>query len=253
MVKILKYIDNIREQVQKRYSYERLGDLYSDSKINRRRYHRHSMKTLSGCIVKINDLAFELLDLSYGGAAIYVPENYWSQLPQGGKEFSATLSILGISCRTRMMMVFKQGSRIGIAFDLKDSALAGFLDATIYYLDAGLLLKRVSRNSVSSIFQGPSWNSYGSFNGNVEVHISFGIDEQLEEVNISYLKALRKEFVVFSHKATTVATIPEGQLDLVTKKKILRRTLLIITGFRQIGGTTHFDGLIQSAIGLLKK
>lgn len=253
MVKLLKYLENIREQVQKRHSYERLGDLYSDSKINRRRYHRHSLRSLSGCVVKFNNCAFEVQNLSYGGAGIYVPEEYWSKLPKGGIEFSASLSILGMSCRTRMIMVFKQGSRIGLAFDLKDSALAGFLDSTIYYLDAGLLLKRVSRNSVSSLFQGPSWNSYGSFNGNIEVHISFGSDEQLEEVNISYLKALRKEFVVFSHKATTVGTFPDIQLDLVTKKKVLRRTLLIITGFRQIGGTKHFDGLIQSAIGLLKK
>ncbi|NRA66281.1 MAG: hypothetical protein HRU19_17475 [Pseudobacteriovorax sp.] len=253
MVKLLKYLENLKDHMQKRHQYERLADLYSDSKKHRRRYHRHSLRNLNGCIFKVNDVGFELVDISYEGLRIAFPDQAKASLPKIGKVFSGTISILGMSCRSRMVIVHYGENYCGIKFDNEDTSLVGYLESTLYYLDAGLVMKRIPRNAVNHFYQSPSWNSYGSFNNCVEVHIRFGEEEQLDEVNISYLKGLRKEFVVFTSKATTVSTFPETNLDIVAKKKILRRTLLIITGFRQIGGTSHFDGLIESAIILLKK
>ena len=253
MPKVLRFLENLNRYARTRWNHEKLTDRFSGQNKTRRKYHRHSLRGLEGSFLRINGEIYPLLNISYGGTSIFSDKPIFTELYRNKTEVKGTLSVLGISCEARFTVVYIDNVLVGISFLESDEVVQKFLEKTLYHLDCGIVLKRLSRNSVSHFFQGPAWNSYGNENITTEVHIAFGQNSDLQEVNVSYVDGFRREYVVFTPKATTVATVPEKRLKINEKKLILRNAILIIVGFRQIANSEHFDKLIESAIGLLKK
>ncbi len=253
MPKILRFLENINRYTRTRWNQGKLGDRYSGRHKTRRRYYRHSLLGLRGSFLRLGGDLYPLVNLSYGGISILSSSTLFVELCSSKTMVKGMISVLGISCEAHLGVLYADNGYVGLGFFDESGPIHKFLEKTIFYLDSGLVLKSLSRNTVSHFFQGPSWNSYGNENISAEVHIKFGSKGRLEEVNVSYIHGFRREYVVFSPKATTVATVPEKKLKINAKKMILRNSLLIVIGFRQIGQTDRFDRLIETAIGLLRK
>lgn len=249
----MRFLENIHKSTRHRLRQTRLEDRFSGKGKTRRRYHRHSLDGIKGSFLRLGSDIYPLASVSYGGLGIHTSDPFFKELKTSHKPLKGMVSVLGLSCEAQLGILYIKGHHVGLCFSDAKGAIHKFIDKTIYYLDSGLVLKSLSRNTVSHFFQGPSWNSYGNENISAEVHIKFGNTGRLEEVNISYINGFRREYVVFSQKATSVATLPAKKLSQEEKKVILRNSLLIIIGFRQIGQTDRFDRLIDTAIGLLRK
>lgn len=230
---------------------EPLSDTMKGGKSNRQ-FHRHYLRSFSGFEIIIEGISYPMINISYGGSCIESQDRFFSISYIDKKSVAARLSVLGAEVECDFNICYVQGNLIGISF-IQSDELRKFLDSFIYLLDAGYRMKVLSKSQVISFFHNPSWSSYVSHEGVFEAHVNTSMDGTLTHVYICQISGVFREFAAFSKSGVDVSTIPKKSLSLSEKSRVLRNSVFVILGFRQIGRTNIFDKLIRSAIHLVQK
>jgi hypothetical protein len=118
-------------------------------------------------------------------------------------------------------------------------------------MDAGILLKALSKGTVGDIYQNPAWHSYGGLSGAIEVHLHLDGQSEVVEAHVFYLNGLRQDFAVFTSRGITVSCMPKREMKSHDRREILVHVLCILLGLRQVGRTDRLDPLIQSGLAKL--
>lgn len=218
-----------------------------DIDLKKRKSHRHLTKDIVEIHLLIGTEVFPLQNISRGGTCFKSNDERFSVAFLERKTLEGQLFVIGQQCAVQFQFTYVQGDLIGVSF-MQDKAVDKFLDSVIYFMEGGLSLTTLPKQQVSSYFQGPYWNAYQALNGVIEVYVGLNHGGGLEKMSIVYYNGKLKEITGFSPKAISVSVENKSDIPLPEKKRILRNTVLIILGFKQIGKSTLFDHVLTAAI-----
>jgi hypothetical protein len=233
----------------------RLGDVYADHANGpRRRFHRHAIDEPTIATAIIGDISLRVLNIGYGGIRLETEDNDEIQvLGSAGQMFNLTLCMMGFCYDLRGRLIRTEDSSASFNFEDLTNIDENFLASFLYFMDAGVGLKSLAKHSVSPLYRGPGWLSYGGFSGAIEVHLHLNDEGLAEDAHVFYLHGFNQDFAVYSAKGIAVASKPQREMTVKEKREILMRTISILIGLRQVGQTTRLDSLIASGLKRLQR
>ena len=245
----------LRHVATRRIFNPKLPDILGQTtRVHRRKYHRHDLSGLELAYALIGEQAFRILNMSYSGLLIgRVSLEEFGGLVQKGKHLQITISIMGISSKISVRVVAHNKTMASLRFERVQGVEEQFLNSFLFYMDSGLLLKGLPKQNVGELYQNPSWQSYGSVKGAIEVHLHLNSKSEVVEAHIFYLNGLRQDCALFSSRGINVTSIPISELNSRDRREILTHVLCIMLGLRQVGRTDRLDQFIQVGLNKLPK
>lgn len=218
-----------------------------------RRFHRHDLADLGIAFLEFGDYYLPLLNVSLAGAMIAADSALFETIFQAGSRFKARLHVLGYYHPLIFSVAHLQQQRVGLRVELQQNTDLRFLQEFIRFMDAGIVLQILSKQKVSNYFRGPQWHSYGQDGVNVEVHLDLNRAGVLREASIAYRENRRYEYCRFTRSGIQTKCSTKKHLTPSEKKLILRNSILILTGLRQIGNTDRLDAAIRSGVQVMAR
>lgn len=213
-----------------------------------RKFHRHSFKDLPIGKLEFGDYQLPVTNLSVGGLMVQADPTLFRSIFQGGSRFKARLYLLGVYRQMVFSVAHLEATMVGLRVELQDKLDLAFLDSFIRFLDVGLVLQSWSKQRVNQIYRGPAWHSYSIEDESVEVHLNLDRSSCLREARVTYIDGRRRDFCSLSPQGIQITSNPKRKLTKSEKRQILRNTVLILTGLRQVGQTDRLDAVICAAI-----
>ncbi len=233
----------------------RLGDIFAEGAEGpRRRFHRHVIDEPQLATVQVGELHFPVLNIGYGGLRLTFGDDHsFLSLVEEGQMLDFTLCIMGFFYDMRGRLIAIEGGAASFNFEDLTNIDEAFLGSFLFFMDAGIGLKSLSKNVVSTHYRGPGWLSYGGLSGSIEVHLRLDDAGSVDETHVFYLHGFQQDFAVFSKKGVAVASKPVREMTSKEKRQILMRTISILVGLRQVGRTKRLDIIIESGIQRLRR